>query len=401
MKYLKFLFFAVFRMIWPRYKSPAIGMTDKDPSLIKDVWKAMLKNKSVIFALAYLSIFFLVGVYTAFVGLTNDLPHNETLVIILSAFLGLGLLAIIKMPQKSIKNKITIGVMALSMFFSAIWLMNILGVPLTPYGYEQIDYGAVRQGPSLAHWFGTDLIGRDVFTRVIFSMGTTIELAILIVFFGGLVIGVALGLIAGYFGGKIDSLIMRVGELFAIMPPFFMFLYLTMTLRPRYENFFYSLGGTGEWLIKEGIVDFSMIFLVFSIFFWIGSARIIRSETLRLREMPYIDASRILGASPSRIILRHILPNLLGIITLWVFEALGSAAMAEIGVSWFGLGIRPPHPSFGVMFSEISSVRLLATYPHLLIFPGLVVSLFVFCFAFLQMKLDIILNTLYTKGGGK
>lgn len=340
---MKALLSAILRMVWPKRKSPAETLSE--PSLIKDVWKALLKNKLAVCALIFLAIFFLIGFTAALAGLFD---------------------------------------------FS-----------ITPYGYDEIDYQAVKQGPSWSHWLGTDLIGRDILTRVIFSMGTTVELAILIVIFGGLVIGVALGLAAGYFGGKIDSIIMRLGEVLTIMPPFFMFLYLTMTLRPRYENLFYGMGSAGEWLIKEGIVDFSMIFLVFSLFFWVGSARIIRSETLKLREMPYIDASRILGASSFRIILRHILPNLLGIITLWVFEALGSAAMAEIGLSFFGLGIRPPHPSFGIMFSEISSVRLLGSYPHLLVFPGLIVSLFIFSFAFLQMKLDIILNTLYTKGGGK
>lgn len=314
------------------------------PSIIVDIAKAMLKNKIVVFASIYLVLFYLIGIVACFAG-----------------------------------------------FFD---------LPLTPYGYEEIDYSAVREGPSWLHWFGTDLIGRDVFTRVIFSIGTSVELSILVVLFGGLAIGVTLGLIAGYFGGWKDEIIMRIGEVFAMLPPFFMFLYLTLSLRPRYENFFYSLGGMGEWLIKEGIVDFSMIFFVFSLFYWVGSARIIRSETLKLREMPYVDAARVLGASPLRIIVRHILPNLLGIIVLWGFSALGSVVLLEVGLSFFGLGIRPPHPSFGVMFSEISSIRLLDTHPHLLIFPGIIVSLFIFSFAFLEMNLNRIIQTLYSKGGG-
>lgn len=321
-------------------------LKEEKPSIIKNIWQEMIRRKVVIFALIYLSIFFLAGIIAIFAG-----------------------------------------------FFD---------LSITPYGYEEIDYEAVRQGPSFAHWFGTDLIGRDMFTRIFFSIGTSVELAVLVVLFGGLIVGVTLGLIAGYFGGLIDWIIMRVGEIFATMPAFFMFLYLTLSFRSKYDEFFYSLGDMGEWLIKEGIVDFSMIFIVFSVFFWVGSARIIRSQVLTLREMPYIDAARVLGASSFRIIVRHIFPNLLGIIVLWMFSALGSVVLLEVGLSFFGLGIRPPHPSFGVLLSEnISSIRLLDAHPHLLIFPGVLISLFILSFAFLEINLNDIISRLYKKGGNE
>lgn len=322
-----------------------IARREERPSIIVDIVKAMLKNKSVRFALVFLAIFYLVG----FVG----------------------------------------GILGEIFHFS-----------LTPYEYEEIDYAAVRAGPSAVHWFGTDLIGRDLLTRVIFSMGTCVGLSVLVVLFS-VAGGVIMGLLAGYFGGLKDAIIMRFGEVLSAVPPFFMFLYVTVSLRSRYDEFFYSFGGIGEFLINAGVVDFSLILFVMALFFWVGSARIIRSEALKLREMPYVDASRALGASPYRIILRHILPNIAGIIVLWVFSALGSVVLMEVGLSWLGLGIRPPHPSFGVIFSEIRDIRLLDTSPHMLIFPGIIVSLFIYSFFFLEMKLQLIIQTLYSKGGVK
>lgn len=314
------------------------------PSAIADIAKAMLSNKAVLFALVFLAIFYLVG-FVAIMG-------------------------------------------------------EVFNFSPTPYEYEQIDYKAVRAGPSLTHWFGTDLIGRDIFTRVLFSIGTCVGLSVLVVLFS-VFTGVLLGLIAGYFGGWIDALIMRTGEVLSAVPPFFMFLYITVSLRSRYDELFYSLGGVGKFLLNSGFVDFSLILFVMSLFYWVSSARIIRSETLKLREMPYVDAARTLGASSSRILLRHILPNIAGIIVLWTFSALGSVVLMEVGLSWLGLGIRPPHPSFGVLFSEIRDIRLLETSAHMLVFPGVVVSLFIYSFFFLEMRLNLIIQTLYSKGGAK
>jgi len=375
----------------------------RKPSIMRDIWQEMIKKKIVVFSLVYLGIFFLVGIYTSFVGFADGLPKGKTTIICLSAIAFLSLLGICPSLGRNLegaRSKIIFFFSSIFLLFCLVGLANQFDLPLTPYGYEEIDYQAVRAGPSLAHWFGTDLIGRDMLTRVIFSMGTSVMLAILVVLFGGLIPGVTLGHIAGYFGGWIDEIIMRGGEVLANVPPFFMFLYLTLSLRPRYDEFFYSFGGVGEWLIKEGIVDFSMIFIVFSMFYWLGSARIIRSQVLSLREMPYVDSAKVLGASSLRIIIRHILPNNLGIIVLWMFQAMGAVVLTEVGLSFFGLGIRPPHPSFGVLFSEnINSIRILDTCPHLLIFPGVIASVFILSFAFLEMNLNSILNSLYKKGG--
>ena len=303
--------------------------------------------------------------------------------------------------RELLKSKLVIVALVYIGFF---FLGGLIGPFFALYGYEYIDYDHVRESPSMAHWFGTDLVGRDIFTRVLYSMRTTIFLSILVAVFGGIAIGVALGLISGYFagrdfrkGGWIDALIMRLGEVLSSVPPFFMFLFLTVSLRPRYEEFFYSLGFVGDWVIKEGIVDFMTIFLIFSFFYWVGEARIIRAQTLTVKSLPYVDAARVLGAPTGRIILRHILPNISGVIILWIFSTLGSAALLEVGLSFLGLGIRPPHPSFGVMFSDISSVRLLAAYPHLLLFPAIFVSLYIFAFWKIEMDLNRIIQSLYGK----
>lgn len=332
------------RPVWKKdFTQKITELQEKRPSLVRDIFSEMIKDRLVVFALIYLGCFFAMG---------------------------------------------------------------IVGPFFAPYGYDFIDYEHVREGPTALHWFGTDLIGRDIFTRILYSARTTILLSVVVAVFGGILVGTILGLVSGYFagrdfrkGGWIDSFIMRLGEVLSSVPSFFMFLFLTVTLRPRYEEFLYSLGAAGTWFINEGIVDFAMIFTVFSLFYWVGGARIIRAQTLSIKSLPYVDAARILGAPLKRIIFYHILPNVSGILILWTFSVLGSVALLEVGLSFLGLGIRPPHPSFGVMFSEISSVRLLGTYPHLLIFPAVFVCLYIFAFLRLEMELNRITQSLYMQAG--
>lgn len=304
------------------------------------------------------------------------------------------------------RNKLTLAAI---IYIGLFWLVGLVGIiqlllgavglefPFTPYDYREQNLDIIRQGPSLAHPFGTDFLGGDMLTRVIISIRMAVMLSFLVILFGGLILPIIFGLISGYFGGIIDYLIMRVGEILDAVPGFFMILFITVSLRPRYEVLFDSFGSSWYWLIKEGIIDFGLIFLVLSVFFWVGGARIIRSQTFSLREMPYIDAARVLGASPWRIMRRHILPNLLGIIILSVFGTLASIILLDIGISFFGLGVRPPHPSFGILFSESANYQILASSPHLLIFPGVIVILYIFSLLFIEMNLNRIVSSFYSR----
>ncbi len=302
--------------------------------------------------------------------------------------------------KQLISNKIALFAVIYVVLFYLVGIVmtaEFFGVSIAPYDFREQNYEALRQGSSWSHPFGTDLLGRDQLTRVLYSMRTLVFLTILVMITGGLVLPVGLGLVAGYFGKKWDWTIMRIGEIFDAIPGFFMIIFITVTLRPRYESIVDSLGSGWYFLIREGILDFLLILFVLTIFSWVKGARVIRAQTFTLREMPYVDSARVLGASHARIIMKHILPNLLGIIVLSLFSTLAAVVFLDIAIAFFGLGIRPPHPSFGILFNETANVQILRSSPHMLIFPGVIVILFIMSFFYIEKTLNVIVNAFYSR----
>lgn len=288
----------------------------------------------------------------------------------------------------------------LALIYIAFFLsMGIFSFIWTPYDYRVQDLAASRQGPSWDHWFGTDLIGRDMFTRVLYAARVTDLLIILTVLIGGLPLSIFLGVVAGYFGGKVDAIIMFVGKLFMGIPTLLFILLLTATLRPRYDTFLFSLGALGEWSVRTGLADLILIFFTLSLLFWIGGARMYRSFVLSHRHDPFIEGARMLGASDTRIIFKHILPQLYTYIAHASFGMLAAVIGTEIALSFFGIGIRPPHPSFGAMFSESASTQLLNSTPHLLLIPGAFVVFFIFAILFIEIRLTVVLASIYEREG--
>lgn len=277
--------------------------------------------------------------------------------------------------KQLLKNKFVLFQLTIIAIFILMGLMGLLG--LAPYDYAKGDLTAVEQGPSWSHIFGTDGNGRDLFSRILYASTTSVSVALLSLIFGGLALTIGLGVISGYYGRWRDWLIMRAGEFLAMMPGFFMLIYIIATVKPRYESFFLSMGGPGRWLSETGKVDFALIFLVFSLLYWVGGARLIRSQTLAIREGLYIDAARISGASHLRIIWRHVLPNLTNIIILQLSSLIVAAVSVEIGLSFLNLGVTPPYPSFGSMFSEAGRIGVLEKHLYLLIFPAIFVTAFI------------------------
>jgi len=237
--------------------------------------------------------------------------------------------------------------------FMALGIMSFIW---TPYDYRVTDFDATRQGPSLAHWFGTDLIGRDMFTRVLYAARITNILIVMTIVVGGLPLSILLGVASGYFGGKVDWGIMRFGELFVAVPALLFILLLTATMRPLYDEFLFNLGTIGEWSIRTGVADLILIFFVTSLIFWVGGARLYRSQVLNLRNAPFVEGARMLGAGNRRIISKYILPQLYPFIAHSALLMFAGVIGTEIALSFFGIGIRPPHPSFGMMFSESANV---------------------------------------------
>ena len=217
--------------------------------------------------------------------------------------------------------------------------------PQDPY---QINLGEHEklQPPSFEHFFGTDDLGRDVFTRIVYGARISISVGFIAVLIS-LLIGVLLGAVSGYYGGKADWLIMRLVEIMLCIPTIFLILMALAFLGPSIRNVMIIIGLTS----------------------WAGLARLVRAEFLTLRERDYVLAAKILGASDARIIFRHILPNALS--PVWVNATLGvgGAILIEAALSFLGLGVQIPTPSWGNILTD--GIYYVDSAWWLMIFPGL------------------------------
>lgn len=192
-----------------------------------------------------------------------------------------------------------------------IYLAGLLAPWVSPYGYNQQDLDNTFAGPSLAHPLGTDRLGRDMLSRVIWASQTTVIISAAAIFTGGLVLGVGLGLLAGYVGGRLDEFVMRVADAFFALPDILLLLLITATVRPRVEGLFekFESWPVAGGLVEAGAPDYFLVFGALALFGWVGIARLIRSQVLSLRESDYVLAARASGASVVRILARHLLPN--------------------------------------------------------------------------------------------
>ena len=276
---------------------------------------------------------------------------------------------------------------------------------VTPYGYNEqnLDIGrdgpllrgcAACQTPSIKHPFGTDRLGRDYLTRIIFGLRTTVIITLASLITGSLILGIGLGLVSGYFGKWPDAVIMRVGEVFLAFPGIFLVLIIAATTRPRVLEWMRSFeDATGiDWIIRLGIVDYVVVFGALAAFSWVGMARLVRGQVLVLKENQFVEAARAAGASTRRILAIHVLPNILGPVIVLVSMGMGATAGSEIILSWLGIGIQPPTPSLGVMIFENGSLSVLRTTPHLLLFPVGTVTVLIFAFNLLGDALNDAFN---------
>ncbi len=248
--------------------------------------------------------------------------------------------------------------------------------------YRDIDLDHTLEGPSMSHPFGTDSLGRDQLSRCIWAAQTTVIVTAATLLTGGIVLAVGLGLLSGYMGGWVDTAIMRVGDAFASLPGILMLILINATLKDRvrdvagYVEDFTGIGG----IVSSGAPDYFLVFGALSLFGWVGGARILRAQILALRETEFVMAARSIGASTPRILFRHLLPNLSNIIIVSLSLSLATIAGSEIVLTWFGVGIQPPHPSFGALIFDASSVRTVNVHAYLLIFPGGIVAGLLFGF---------------------
>ncbi len=232
-----------------------------------------------------------------------------------------------------LRRKIAMAAIAYILLFYTVALLAPL---LAPYSYTAQNLRNSYAPPSRQHPFGTDVNGRDVLSRVILATRTTMIVTIAASITGGFVIPVVLGLLAGYRGGWLDSLINRVGEALAGLPPLLMLFLLVGTFRPRFDDFigrFYHVPAIGDAL-KAGGADLALLFTVLSLVGWVGGERVVRAQVLAVRQTEYVQAARAMGASTWRILRRHVYPNISWLVVVSISSSLGGIALSEIPGAW-------------------------------------------------------------------
>jgi peptide/nickel transport system permease protein len=253
------------------------------------------------------------------------------------------------------RNKLAMLGLAIVILLILIAIFAPLVSPYDPISRIKEDSAL---GPSLKHFFGTDLLGRDIFSRVIYGSRISIEVGIIAVGIS-VIIGLFFGALSGYFGGFSDAIIMRVADIFFAFP--------------------YILGAIAIMtILGPGIVN---IFIAIGILGWASFARIFRSSILTIKNKEYIEAARALGASNYRIISKHIFPNSLAPIIVYATMNVGTAILVEAALSFLGIGVQPPTPAWGKMLSE--SLDYIDTAPWMMFFPGFAILITVLGFVLL------------------
>lgn len=272
-------------------------------------------------------------------------------------------------PRRTLKFIRRYPLGAVGAFF-VIMLIGAAAVPwaFTPLGSQDpLNQNIVArlEGPSLAHWFGTDELGRDLYTRIIYGARTSIIIGFGVVLISK-VLAVTFGTVSGYYGGKFDSLFQRVIDVGIAIPGLVFIIIVVQALATRLPSIF-------------GLQpDILAIILSVAILTSTSSSRTIRGVALALREEQYVEAARALGARDRRIMSRHVVPNLFAVVIVSASLQVGGAVLLESSLSFLGYGVQPPAPSWGRMLNDARSQ--LTKAPHLAIFPGLAVFITVFSF---------------------
>jgi ABC-type dipeptide/oligopeptide/nickel transport system permease subunit len=234
-------------------------------------------------------------------------------------------------------------------------VLGVVGPWVAPYNPMIQDLERSLEGPSAQHWFGTDSFGRDILSRVLY--GARISLLVGVASQAiAFALGVLLGIVSGYYGGRIDNLLMRLADVTLAFPTLLLLIAITAAFRPSLVVVFVAIGVVG----------------------WAGLARLVRAQALVVRELDFVQAGRALGLSDTRLIGRHVLPNCLAPAIVAVTLGMAGAILLEAALSFIGLGAQPPTPSWGSMISD--GRDFLRTAPWISIFPGLAIGLVVLGF---------------------
>jgi oligopeptide transport system permease protein len=268
--------------------------------------------------------------------------------------------------RRLLRNRAAVLSMAV---LAVIALMALLAPLVSQYAYNTQDYALISCAPNWwhaaaacnaggTHWFGTDNLGRDLFVRVLYGARVSLSVG-LVATLVSLVIGIAWGATAGYIGGRVDALMMRLVDVLYALP----FIFLVIILMVVFHGDFYLL------FVAIGAVE------------WLTMARIVRGQTLSIKQKEFIEAARAGGVAPFGIILRHIVPNVMGPVIVYVTLTIPAAILTESFLSFLGLGIQEPLTSWGVLIAD--GKEQMETAPWMLLFPAGFMAVTLFCFNFI------------------
>jgi oligopeptide transport system permease protein len=238
-------------------------------------------------------------------------------------------------------------------------LVVVVGPLFSPYSYDFTDWGNTSIGPSAStgHIFGTDTLGRDLFVRTLYG-GRVSLLVGVVATLVSLVIGVSYGAVAGYFGGRLDNVMMRIVDILYAMP-FMFFVILLMVFFGR---------------------NIVLIFVAIGAINWLDMARIVRGQTLSLKHKEFVEAAEALGVSTFALLRRHVVPNLLGVVAVYVTLTIPQVILVESFLSFLGLGVQEPMTSWGALVKE--GAEEMESAPWMLLFPAVFLAVTLFCFNF-------------------
>jgi peptide/nickel transport system permease protein len=259
-----------------------------------------------------------------------------------------------------------LNVLAIALI-SVFAISALLAPVIAPYDPLAQDLGSRLEPPSAAHWLGTDQLGRDLLSRILYGSRISLVIGVVVVGLAG-IFGTFVGLVAGYASGLVDEALMRLTEVFLAFPPLILAMAIAGALGPSLTNAIIAIAAVT----------------------WAVYARLARGQLLSLRRREYVEAARSIGASPSRILLRHLLPNALAPLLIQASFDMGAAIISAAGLSFIGFGAQPPTPEWGVMISE--GRNFISTHLWLSLFPGLAILLAVGAFNLLGDGLRDVLD---------
>jgi peptide/nickel transport system permease protein len=263
----------------------------------------------------------------------------------------------LKARQRFLRHKLALaGLVVLSVLI----LMAVLAPVIGRYPPIELNLDAMGQAPSAAHWLGTDTTGRDVWSRAIHAGRVSLSVGLVAVSIATL-IGVVVGSLAGYASGKVDLLLMRLTDMVMAFPSLVMIITVASVLGPSIYN----------------------TMLVIGILTWPGIARLVRGQFLSLREQQFVLAARSIGVPPLQIMLRHLFPNVVGTVTVAATFGMANAILQEASLSFLGLGVQAPTPSWGNMLRDAQTLSILEGMPWLWLVPGVMIALAVLSINFI------------------